>query len=119
MQPKKLLSILVAGALSLVLVTGAVAQPPPKVEGSKTQVRQPLKRLTVVGKVKHLQVMGGYYIRAKSEVYKIANQNPKILAGFLKSGKSVTIVAKPHGDVLEIISINGKPYPGTEKPKSP
>jgi hypothetical protein len=118
MQAKKLLAILAAGALSLALVTGVVGQTPPKASGSKAQVRQPLQRLTVEGKVKLRADKHGYYIRAKSEVYRIFNPNPKYLALLAKSGKTVTIVAKPHGDILEIISIDGQPYPGVEKPKA-
>ncbi|MDD2901306.1 MAG: hypothetical protein PHU44_02600 [Syntrophales bacterium] len=119
MQDKKLPAILVAGALSLALATGVAAQAPPKASGSKAKVRQPLKQINVKGKVNYLPVMGGYYIRSKPEVYKIANQDPTILADLFKSGKTLTIVAKPHGDLLEIISIDGKPYPGVKKPKSP
>jgi hypothetical protein len=118
MQAKRLLAILTAGALSLALVAGVVAQTPPQKSASKAQVRQPLQRITVEGKVMHLPVMGGYYIRSQSEVYKIFNQKPTVLAALVKSGKTVSIVAKPHGDVLEIISIDGKPYQGVEKPKS-
>lgn len=118
MQNQKLWAILSAGALSLALATGAVSQAPPKEGASPAPGRQPLQRLTVQGKIKHLPVMGGYYILSKPEVFKISNQNPKVLAGLVKSGKSVTIVAKPQGDVLEIISIDGKPYPGVEKPKT-
>lgn len=118
MHGKKLLAILVAGALSLALATGAMAQAAPKAGGSKARVRQPLKQITVKGKINKMRIMGGYYIRSKPEVYKITNQNPKVLDDIFKSGKTVTIVAKPHGDYLEIISIDGQPYPGVEKPKS-
>ena len=118
MHPKKLLAILAAGVLSLALAAGAAAQAPPKASGAKAHKRQPLKQMTVKGKINHLKVMGGYYIRSKPEVYKIANQNPQVLEGIYKSGKMVTIVAKPYGDILEIISIDGKPYQGAKKPKA-
>lgn len=118
MQVKKLLAILAAGALSVALATGAMAQTPPKAGGSKAQVRRTLQQITVKGKLNYLKVMGGYYIRSKPEVYKIANQNPKVLADLVKSGKMLTIVGKPHGDLLEITSIDGKPYQGVTKPKS-
>jgi hypothetical protein len=73
--------------------------------------------MTVEGKIKHQKAMGGYYIRSKTEVYGIANQNPKVLGELAKSGNSAVILAKPHGDLLEIISIDGKPYQGSGKPK--
>ena len=82
-------------------------------------MRQKLSQVTVKGKINYMPVMGGYYIRSKPEVYKITNQNPAVLEGIFKSGKVVTILAKPHGDLLEIISIDGKPYVGVKKPKSP
>jgi hypothetical protein len=120
MQGKRLMTILATGALALALAVGAWAQgppPPPSKTIPAPKMRQPLQRMTVKGKIKPLKG-GGYYIRSKPEVYRIFNPNPQVLAGLAKSGKTLVIVAKPHGDILEIISIDGKPYPGSEKPKS-
>jgi hypothetical protein len=118
MHAKKLLTILAAAVLSLALATGAAGQAPPKEGASKPQGRQPLQSITVEGKVKLRADKGGYYIRGKVEVFRITNPHDKVLAALAQSGKSVTIVAKPHGDYLEIITIDGKPYPGVEKPKA-
>jgi len=118
MQGKKMIALLVAGALGLALAAGAGAQapPPPPKTVPAPKVRQPLQQLTVEGKIRYMKAMGGYYIRGKTEVYIIANQNPQVLDALVKSGKAVTIVAKPSGDILKIISIDGKPYRGTEQP---
>lgn len=117
MQGKKMITVLAAGALGLALAAGAWAQvPPPPKTVPAPKVRQPLQQLTLEGKIRYMKAMGGYYIRGKTEVYIIANQNPKVLDALVKSGKAVTIVAKPSGDILKIISIDGKSYQGMEKP---
>jgi hypothetical protein len=72
-----------------------------------------MQKLTVVGKIAQEQAMGGYYIQGEKppEVYRIVNQNPKVLDNYVKSGKSVTIEAGVvMGDNLSIEKIDGKKY---------
>ena len=64
-----------------------------------------------MGKSEH-----GYIIRSKkggvlSEIYTILNPDPKILDGFVKSGKNVPIEVRiVSGDNVNIEKINGKVY---------
>ena len=113
---QRVITTFAVAVLGLTLVAGAAAQVPAGGKGSASQMRQPLKLIIVKGKIKHLSSMGGYYLAGTPEVYLIANQNPKVLGDLEKSGNTVTIEAKPNGDLLTIEKIDGKPYQGTQKP---
>lgn len=78
------------------------------------------KKITIVGKIDHLDSMGGYFIQAQKfpEIFTILNQNPKVLAKLAKSGQVVKIQATVvQGDNILIEQIDGKPY--QEEPKPP
>jgi hypothetical protein len=87
------------------------AKAPAQPAASKTMI------ITVVGKIVNNESMGGYYIQGTKppEVYRIVNQNPKVLEQYAKSGQEVTIEAhSAMGDNLVIDKIEGKPYAGSE-----
>jgi hypothetical protein len=72
-----------------------------------------MQKLTLVGKIAKGKSMGGYYIQGEKppEVYRIVNQNPKVLQNYVKSGKLVTIETRVvMGDNLAIEKIDGKKY---------
>jgi hypothetical protein len=110
MKVRKLIAGLAAGFLAGVLITGAMAQEAPVGKTAVSKAARTGRKITLQAKVKHLDVMGGYYLRGRSEIYKIANQNPEILEPLAKSGESVTIEAFARGDLLTIQTLNGKKY---------
>ena len=70
-------------------------------------------KIMVVGKIVKDESMGGYYIQGKKppEIFRIMNQNPKVLEGYAKSAKEVTIEAhSAMGDNLIVDKIQGKKY---------
>jgi hypothetical protein len=98
-----------AGLNGAVLAQGAAKAP------EKAKPAAQVQKLTVVGKIAKEQAMGGYYIQGEKppEVYRIVNQNPKVLENYVKKGKSVTIEAQVvMGDNLAIEKIDGKKYHG-------
>lgn len=105
------LSALLAGPL------GAQPPHPPALPpGPAPAAPKALKKITTQGKFKYMKIMGGYYIQAPVEVFKIANQNPQVLEELVKSGRTVTIEARPQGDILTIEKIDGQNYPGVKPP---
>jgi hypothetical protein len=112
MKISKLVTLAMAALFFLATVGGsALAQekaptpaPPPAAKAMK---------ITVLGKIVKDESMGGYYIQGKKppEIFRIMNQNPKVLENYAKSGKDVTIEAHSAlGDNLVIEAINGKKY---------
>jgi hypothetical protein len=96
-----------AGLNGAVLAQGAAKAP------EKARPAAQVQKLSVVGKIAKDQAMGGYYIQGDKppEVYRIVNQNPKILENYVKSGNSVTIEAGVvMGDNLSIEKIDGFKY---------
>jgi hypothetical protein len=88
---------------------GTAAQPP----------QREAKKITITGKIDHLDSMGGYFIQGQKppEVFIILNQNPQVLGKLVKSGQVVKIEAKvEQGDNIYIEQIDGKPYQGKQKP---
>jgi hypothetical protein len=113
MRFKKLAGVTIVVCFALTCLHGpALAQ-----EKAKAPAKAPLKQMTLQGTINKDKSMGGYYIRGVTEVFIIANQNPEVLDPLVKSGKSVTIVAKPNGDLLTIEKLDGKPYSGKQEPK--
>ena len=79
---------------------------------NKAPSAKPVK-IKVVGKIVKDESMGGYYIQGKKprEIFRIVNQDPKILEKYAKSDKDVTIEAhSTMGDNLVIEKIQGKKY---------
>lgn len=119
MKGRRLLTILAAGLLACTLVaTGGLAQGPTPEKSPVSSPRRQGLKITLQGKVQNLKVMGGYYIRGTTEVFKIANQNPHVLEPLAKSGDTVTIEAFARGDLLTIDTLNGKKYEGKPPPVS-
>ena len=119
MRLKRLLAVLAAGALAITIAsTGALAQAAP--QGNSPVVKPPPRGLQVTFKVKvkNMKAMGGYYLQGVTEVYHIANPNPKILEPLFKSGETVTVGALASGDLLTIQTINGKKYEEKASPAS-
>lgn len=117
MQTKKVVTLAVAALFFLAaLGSSSVAQekaPTP----AKPSTAKAMK-LTVVGKIVKDESMGGYYIQGKkpAEVFRIVNQNPKVLAKYVKSGKDVSIEAhSAMGDNLVIEKIQGRKYVDAKK----
>jgi hypothetical protein len=119
MRLRRLLAGLAAGVLAIALSsTGALAQAAPQGNDPVVTPRPRGLQVTRQVRVKNLKVMGGYYFQGLTEVYKIANQNPEILEPLVKSGETVTIVARASGDLLTIETLNGKPYQEKSAPAS-
>jgi hypothetical protein len=112
MQFKKVVTLTAAALFFLGCLGGnGLAQ-----EKAATPAKPPAAKsmkLTVVGKIVKDESMGGYYIQGKkpAEIFRIVNQNPKVLGKYAKNGKDVTIVARSAmGDNLVIEKIEGKKY---------
>jgi hypothetical protein len=111
MKNRRLLMLLAAGVLAgILVVSGVQAQEATTEKSPAPQSRVAGLKITVQGKIKNMKVMGGYYLYGAGEVYKIANQNPEVLAPLSQSGESVTVEAHARGDLLTIDKLNGKKY---------
>jgi hypothetical protein len=111
MRLRRLLTLLAAGVLAIALTSsGVLAQAAPQGDGPAADPQRKGLLVTRQVKVNNMKVMGGYYLKGISEVYKIANQNPEVLEPLVKSGETVTVKAYARGDLLTIESINGKKY---------
>jgi hypothetical protein len=112
MQTKKLATLAVAALFFLATVGGSALAQEKGQAPAKPPAAQALK-LKVVGKIVKDESMGGYYIQGTKppEVFRIINQDPKVLEHYAKSGKDVTIEAQSAvGDNLVIEKIEGKNY---------
>jgi hypothetical protein len=110
MRTKKLATLVVA-ALFFLAAAGASALAQEKAPATPTPPAA--KTMKVVGKIVKDESMGGYYIQGTKppEIFRILNQNPKVLAQYAKSGKDVTIEAvSALGDNLVVEKIEGKKY---------
>jgi hypothetical protein len=116
MTGNRLIAALAAGVFILALALPGLAQGPPPPQSPAPQTRPAPKVITVQGKIAQMKAMGGYYLRSRPEVFKIANQNPAVLGPLAKSGKTVTIEAQYFGDLLTILKIDGKKYQGAKGP---
>ncbi len=117
MKLKRLLAVLAAGVLATALASsGVLAQAAPQGNGAGVKPRAQGLQVTRQLKIKNMKVMGGYYARGTTEVYKIANQIPEVLEPLVKSGETVTIKAHASGDLLTIDTINGKKYQEKTQP---
>ncbi len=111
MRLRRLLALLAAGMLAIAFTSaGVLAQAAPQGNNPVVKPQPRGLQVTLQVKVKNLKVMGGYYLQGKTEVYKIANKNPEVLEPLFKSGETVTIEALASGDLLTILTINGKKY---------
>jgi hypothetical protein len=115
MKTNGLIAVALAACFALSGLHGAALAQPKAKAPAKAPIHEPMK-MTIKGKILKDKSMGGYYIRGVTEVYIIANQNPKVLEPLVKSGKTVTIIAKPNGDILTIEKLNGKKYQGKQAP---
>jgi hypothetical protein len=118
MRLRRLPALLAAGVLAIALTSaGALAQAAP--QGKDPAIKPPPRglQITLPVKVKHLKKYG-YYLQGRTEVYSIANKNPDVLEPLAKSGETVTIEARASGDLLTILTINGKKYEGKPAPAS-
>ena len=113
MKPNRLAAIALAVGFALASLGGsALAQEAGKAPATPPAAAPGLK-ITVMGKIVKDESMGGYYIQGQKppEVFRILNQNPKVLENYVKSGKSVNIEAQVvMGDNLAIEKIEGKKY---------
>jgi len=118
MKPKRLAVIALAAFFALASLGGsALTQEAGKAPATPPAAAPGLK-ITVVGKIVKDESMGGYYIQGQKppEVFRILNQNPKVLGKYAKSGKPVTIEARSElGDNLVIETIEGQKYQGPRK----
>ena len=79
--------------------------------GAQTAQATPVKKLKITGEIDKAQ--HGYIIRGKSPamICTILNPDPKILDGFVKSGKTVSMEVRiVSGDNVNIEKIDGKEY---------
>jgi hypothetical protein len=79
-------------------------------------------QITVEGKIENMKTMGGYFVHSLEPggEFFIMNQDPQVLEGLLKSGKTVTIEGRivKGAEYLFIEKIDGQPYRATEVPPS-
>jgi hypothetical protein len=117
MRNNTLMTLALAVLFALAALGGsALAQETGKTP-AKPAAAKPMK-ITVVGKIVKDESMGGYYIQGTKprELFRILNQNPKVLEQYAKSGKEVTIEARSEvGDNLIVEKIEGKKYQEAKK----
>ena len=114
----KKLTILAVAVLFFMIVVGESALAQEKAKAPAKPPAAKVMKIKVVGKIVKDKSMGGYYIQGKKppEIFRIVNQNPKVLGKYAKSGKDVTIEAHSAlGDNLFIEKIEGKKYKGSKK----
>jgi hypothetical protein len=117
MRSKRLLALLAAGMLAIALTSaGALAQAAPQGDDPGVKSRPRGILITVKAKVNNMKAMGGYYLQSTPEVYKIANKIPEVLEPLFKTREIVTIEARASGDMLTILTINGKKYEAKPAP---
>jgi hypothetical protein len=112
------LAILAIAVLFLVATAGGSALAQEKAPTPDHPSAAKAMKIMVVGKIVKDESMGGYYIQGKKppEVFRIVNQNPKVLESYAKSGKEVNIEAhSTMGDNLTIDKIQGKQYTTPKK----
>jgi hypothetical protein len=115
---KDKLAILAMAALFFLATVGGSALGQAKAPTPAQPPAAKAMKITVVGKIVKDESMGGYYIQGKKppEIFRIMNQNPKVLEKCAKSGNDVTIKAhSAMGDNLVIETINGKKYTEPKK----
>jgi hypothetical protein len=113
--------LLLSVSLCLALVAVAANVPAQTQKGSSPDViKGQGEKVTMHGKIEFMKTMGGYFLNTENPHQEmiIVNQNPKMLEGFQKSGKKVTV--KGHlttgAEFLFIESIDGKPYKAEKGP---
>lgn len=117
MQAKKMITLAVAILFCLAAVSGSVLAKEQTSTLANPSAAKTME-LTVVGKIVKDESMGGYYIQGKKppEIFRILNQNPKVLEQYAKSGEDVTILAvSVIGDNVNIEEIDGKKYTEADK----
>jgi hypothetical protein len=117
MKTRKLMVVALAACFALAGLNGAALAQEKAPAPAKPAAAKPMK-ITVVGKIVKDESMGGYYIQGKKppEIFRIVNQNPKVLEKYAKSGKEVTMEThSAMGDNLVIETINGKKYQEAKK----
>jgi hypothetical protein len=110
MNYRGLIAIVLSLSVVVVIACSGVSQKPAettKAEGSP---------MTVKGAIEYNKSLGGYYVHGfepGGELF-IVNQDPKVLEGQMKSGKTLTIEGRivRGAEYLFIEKIDGKPYPG-------
>jgi hypothetical protein len=112
------MAILAIAVLFLGASVGGSALAQPKAAAPAQPSAAKGVKIMVVGKIVKDESMGGYYIQGKKppEIFRIVNQNRKVLGNYAKSGKEVSIEAHSTlGDNLIIDKIQGKKYMAPKK----
>ncbi len=75
-------------------------------------------KITIKGKIEFMTNLGGYFVHGEEPggEFFIMNQNPQVLEGLLKSGKTLVIEGRivKGAEFLFIEKIDGKAYQGKE-----
>lgn len=78
--------------------------------------------ITIKGKIDYMKALGGYFVHGEEPggEFFIMNENPKVLEGLFKSGKTVIIEGRivRGAEYLFIEKIDGNTYRGVETPAS-
>ena len=107
-------------SIALGLLVVAIAGQAGFAQGQAQDTKKGEFKITIQGKIDHMEELGGYFVRGEKPggEWMILNQNPKVLAEFMKSEKTLTIEGRLRGtEWLTIKKIDGKPYSGTPSSK--
>jgi hypothetical protein len=117
MNIKKLTRIILVLAVVTLFATLACAQRPAQSPGTGAMKVEGTK-VTIKGKIDYNKSLGGYFVMGEDPAreYFIMNDNPTVLGGLHKSGKTLTIEGRivKGAEYLLIDKIDGKAYKGKE-----
>ncbi len=105
--------------LSVITLLGTIgcAQRQGQVQGAATATPEGPK-MTIKGKIEFMTNLGGYFVHGEEPggEFFIMNENPQVLEGLLKSGKTLVIEGRivKGAEFLYIEKIDGQPYQGAK-----
>jgi len=113
MNSKKLVGFTLSLLVILMLACSTSAQKP------TTSAKPEGPPITLKGKIDYMTNLGGYFVRGVEPggEFFIVNQDPKVLEGLQKGGKTLTIEGRivRGAEYLFIEKIDGKPYIGKQQ----
>jgi hypothetical protein len=104
----------------LVLLVAAVAAGTCFAQGQAQEMKKEAPLTTLQGRIEYMDWLGGYYVRGvrPGGEWRILNQNPEVLKGYMESKKTLKIEGILSGpERITIKKIDGKEYTGTAPSK--
>jgi hypothetical protein len=108
MKAKYFVSIVILSVLFMALTTSACFA-----QAAAPDVKKEPRKITVQGKIEHMDMLGGYYVRGvkPSGEWMILNKNPEVLKTHMESKKTLTIEeTSTMPERITIMKIDGKKY---------